>query len=194
MLTYWRLSKNDGDFVLVRSPSFLDVPLVRHLHLELLSRVRGIEGISELEYDIPLFEKLGNYYQQLGKELGFDPKEITSESRHRFFIAAEPRGGFWISGLELLMGYDFNQEGGIAPLITSGEYEIDLLAEICLCVPPGIIEFLIKNYSSNYLSKLTYQISQRMRGKEAIEEAQREKDKEFMRSLEKEMEEAGWQI
>jgi hypothetical protein len=192
MREFWRLDTIDGDFFLVRSPVFSISSIVREYHLELLKKVREIQDFYFPEFDEPLFNRLGNYYQYIAKLLDFDAADLTGRSRHEFFVASEQKGEYWISGLEVLMGYGFSEGTREDPLITSNNYEIDLLAEIILCVPPQLVQPLIQTKSSQYLSKLIHQISRRSSGQEAIEKATQERDLKLVSSLEKEIKEAGF--
>ncbi len=160
-------------------------PIIRAYHLELLNRVRSLPPLASLphhhliEADALLFENFGHYYQKIGDRLqpNFDSSSLSPASRHSFFVAAESRGDFWISGLELLMGYDYEEIGATQGVrITSGEFEIDVLAELLLLPNPTEIEWLCKKRSPSQLAALTKQVSDRLRGKEAIEELQREQD------------------
>jgi hypothetical protein len=192
MREFWRLDTIDGDFFLVRSPVFSVSSIVREYHLELLKKVREIQEFYLPEFDEPLFNRLGNYYQHIAKLLDFDAANVTGRSRHEFFVASEQKGEYWISGLELLMGYGFSESKQEQPLITSKSYEIDLLAETILCVPPQLVQTLIQTKSSQYLSKLIHQISRRSSGQEAIDKAQQQRDLELVNSLDKEIKEAGF--
>lgn len=192
MREFWRLDTIDGDFFLVRSPVFSVSSLVREYHLELLMKAREIQEFYLPEFDEPLFNRLGNYYRHIGDLLNFDPANLTGRSRHEFFIACEQKGEYWISGLEILMGYGFSEAKNEEPLITSKNYEIDLLAEIILCIPSHLVQPLINTKSSQYLSKLIHQISRRSAGQEAIDKAQNERDLELVNSLDKEIKEAGF--
>ncbi len=184
MLEFWRLDTEDN-FFLVEAPPLASSAIIRAYHLELLLRVKNLDNYWLVELDQILFSNLGNYYQNISKYLNpkFDCFYLTPESRHRFFIASEPRGDVWISGLELLMGYDFQLNEVEKPLaVTSGNYEIDILADLIISIP-NQIKYLSENKTPQYLSKLLKQISDRTRGKEAIEELQRQKDLEICNSL-----------
>ncbi len=189
MLNFWRLDTHD-DFFLVGAPSLELAPIARAYHLELLNRVRSLPHHHLVETDSLLFENFAKYYQKIGDCLqhakgerllpNFDPSSLSPASRHSFFVAAESRGEFWISGLELLMGYDYEKSevgsGRKEVRITSGEFEIDVLAELLLLPNPGQIEWLCKERSPSQLAALAKQVGDRLRGKEALEELQREHD------------------
>jgi hypothetical protein len=192
MREFWRVDTIEGEFFLVRSPVFSISSIVREYHLELLKQVREIQEFYLPVFDEPLFNRLGNYYQHIAKLLDFDAANLTGRSRHEFFVASEQRGEYWISGLEILMGYGFSEGKQEEPLITSKNYEIDLLAEIILCIPSQLIQPLIESKSSQYLSKLINQISRRSSGQEAIDKAQNERDLTLVNSLDKEIKEAGF--
>ena len=167
---------------------------VRAYHLELLQKVRPLEDFFLVEFDEPLFSNFRIYYENISKKLGIPCDRLTSNSRHSFFIACQQEKGLWLSGLELLMGYEFpsDKEVQSSPLITSGNYEIDLLAEIILCLPPELIPSLLQNKSQTYLSKLIHQVSRRSQGQEAIDKVQRERDLKFLESFDDEAKKGLW--
>ncbi|MBN3949350.1 MAG: hypothetical protein HWQ38_23970 [Nostoc sp. NMS7] len=181
MLGFRRLDTHD-DFFLVAAPSLELAPIARAYHLELLNRVRLLPHHHLVEADAVLYENYAPYYQKIGDRLqpNFDPSVLSSASRHSFFIAAESRGDFWISGLELLMGYDYEKSevgsGRKEVRVTSNDFEIDVLAELLLLPNSTQIEYLTKTRSPKQLAALTKQVGDRLRGNVAIEELQREQD------------------
>lgn len=181
MLDFWRLDTND-DFFLVHAPTWESAKIVRAYHLELLNRVRSLPHHHLIEADTVLLENFASYYQKIGDRLTptFDTSSLTPPSRHSFFVAAESRGDFWISGLELLMGYDYEEASSVKGIgkvsVTSGDFEIDVLAELLLLPNPAQVEWLTKTRSPQQLAALTKQVSDRLRGKDALDELQREQD------------------
>jgi hypothetical protein len=181
VLDFWRLDTKD-DFFLVHAPTWDAAKVIRAYHLELLNRVRSLPHHHLIEADAVLLENFAHYYQKIGDRLlpNFDASSLTPQSRHSFFVAAESRGDFWISGLELLMGYDYEQsdlgEGIRAVSVTSGDFEIDVLAELLLLPNPTQAEWLVKTRSPQQLAALTKQVGDRLRGKEALDELQRAQD------------------
>lgn len=188
MLNFWRLDTKDKDFILVDPPSWAIAPKIRAYHLELLNRIRYLTNHHLVESDEVIFPAFTNYYGKVAQLMGIDSDSLLPASRHSFFIACESRGDFWISGLELLMGYDFQEAGGQGGRgaggvsVTSGEYEIDVLAELLLLPDTSQTQWLASTKSPQYLAKLTKQIGDRLRGKEAIEELQREQDLKILES------------
>lgn len=180
MLNYWRLDTKDNDFFLVKSPSLALASEVRAYHLELLNKVRTLANYWEIE-DL-IFEQTKNYYSKIANLLSFEIDNITSISRLGFFIAYEKRQDFWISGLELLMGYDFgkNDSREAKKIVTSGNFEIDLLAELLLLPDTSQIKWLYETKSPSEILKLIKQISDRSRGQEAIDEINKQKDLDFL--------------
>ncbi|MBD2492478.1 hypothetical protein [Aulosira sp. FACHB-615] len=183
-MEFWRLDTIDGDFLLVKSPSWAIAPTIRAYHLELINRTRHIQDSHLVEADEVFYSGLTPYYQHLGDRLGFDPSILTPASRHSFFIAAESRGEFWISGLELLMGFDYEAEGlrgkGAGGLrVTSGDFNLDVLAEMLLIPRPSDLEYLLNNLSPGAIALLAKQIGDRLRGKEALDELQKARDLEI---------------
>lgn len=180
MLNYWRLDTKDNDFFLVKSPSLALASEVRAYHLELLDKVRTLANYWEIE-DL-IFEQTKNYYSKIANLLSFEIDNITSISRLGFFIAYEKRQDFWISGLELLMGYDFgkNDSREAKKIVTSGNFEIDLLAELLLLPDTSQVKWLYETKSPSEILKLIKQISDRSRGQEAIDEINKQKDLDFL--------------
>lgn len=180
MLNYWRLDTKDNDFFLVKSPSLALASEVRAYHLELLNKVRTLANYWEIE-DL-IFEQTKNYYSKIANLLSFEIDNITSISRLGFFIAYEKRQDFWISGLELLMGYDFgkNDSREAKKIVTSGNFEIDLLAELLLLPDTSQVKWLYETKSPSEILKLIKQISDRSRGQEAIDEINKQKDLDFL--------------
>lgn len=180
MLNYWRLDTKDNDFFLVKSPSLALASEVRAYHLELLNKVRTLANYWEIE-DL-IFEQTKNYYSKIANLLSFEIDNITSISRLGFFIAYEKRQDFWISGLELLMGYDFSKGASreAKEVITSGNFEIDLLAELLLLPDTSQVKWLYETKSPSEILKLIKQISDRSRGQEAIDEINKQKDLDFL--------------
>ncbi len=179
MLNFWRLDTGD-DFFLVAAPTLESAPIVRAYHLELLNRIRTLPNHHLVEADTIIFENFAHYYQKIGNRLSphFDCSKLSPLSRHNFFIATQAQGDFWISGLEILMGYKYESEEqkNNAVRITSSDFEIDVLAELLLLPNTTQIDWLCKSRSPNQLAALARQISDRLRGKEALEELQREHD------------------
>ncbi|MEH2138574.1 hypothetical protein [Nostoc sp.] len=193
MLDFWRLDAVD-DFFLVAAPTLATATTIRAYHLELLSRVRSLSHHHLIESDAVLFPNFAQYYQKLGDRLSpnFDTSKIQRESRHSFFIAAEPRGNFWISGLELLMGFDYEEGRGkreegkskgssLLPsssllLPSTGDFNLDVLAELLMLPNSAPIQWLAQERSPAQLAALTKQVGDRLRGQVAIDELQRERD------------------
>ncbi|MHC5939248.1 hypothetical protein [Nostoc sp.] len=179
MLNFWRLDTPD-DFFLVAAPSLEKSQFVRAYHLELLNRVRILPHHYLVEADAVLYENYAHYYQKIGDRLSpnFDTSPLSPLSRHSFFVAAESRGDFWISGLELLMGYDYDvtKQGSREVRVTSGEFEIDVLADLLLLPNNQQVDWLCKERSPQQLAALTRQVGDRLRGKDALDELQREQD------------------
>lgn len=179
MLDFWRLDTKDNDFFLVKSPPLALASEVRAYHVELLNRVRGLQNYWEVE-DL-IFEQIGNYYSKIANLLGFKVEYLDSKSRLSFFVAHEQRQDFWISGLELLMGYDFSKsQESKEPSITSGSFELDLLAELLLLPDTKQVRWLYETKSPSAILKLIKQISDRSRGQEAINEINKQKDLDFL--------------
>ena len=187
---YWLLEFLSGDFLLVNQPSLKIAREIRAYHDILLSRFKNLTqspDFHNLAFD-RLHEGLANYYSKIVDRLNpsFDFLSLTSESRHRFFIASEVRHGHWISGLELLMGLDYenpdNKTKGVSKLtLTSGDLEIDIMAGLLLQENIGNVEWLHESKSPQYLVKLLTQMNNCRRGQEAIEELQRERDLEIVK-------------
>jgi hypothetical protein len=179
MLDFWRLDTKDNDFFLVKSPSLALASEVRAYHLELLNRVRTLQNYWEIEELV--FEQIENYYSKIANLLGFRILDIDPRSRLSFFIAHEQRQDFWISGLEILMGYDFGKSQEVKePSITSGSFELDLLAELLLLPDTKQVKWLYETKSPPELLKLIKQISDRSRGQEAINDINKQKDLDFL--------------
>lgn len=200
MLNFWRLElEASDDFLLVESPSFAIAHVIRAYHLELLSRVRALPNYENDDKDSVFFRVLAPCYEKISSRLlpSHNASQLNSSSRHKFFIAAELRGEYWISGLELLMGYDFQISNPKASTlqVTSGNSEIDLLAELLL-IPESnnILKWLIEKKSPQYLWSLVKQISDRRRGKEALDELQRFQDLNACEASMEEMRVAGFII
>lgn len=195
MLNFWRLDTAD-DFFLVEVPTFVEAAKVRAYHLELLVRVRTLQYSCLPESDAVLFANFQQYYRKIASFLNpvIDVSTLKPLSRHQFFIAAESRGENWISGLELLMGYDYHIESVNKKLcVTSGIVEIDTLAELLLLPCASQVKWLVDSFSPQYLSALAKQISDRLRGQEALDELQREKDLEaFNNTGAQELEQTGF--
>lgn len=178
------------DFLLIHTPVEKITKEVRAYHLELLNLVRSFDNFWLIESDKVLFAILEIYYQKIADRLipSFDAKKLESESRHRFFVADKYYGDTnWLSGLEYLMGYRFDEPKSSKPgetqiIITSGDNHLDLVAELHLQLERTQIEWLINNYSQEDLQKIIKQISDRRQGKELIEKMQREKDREFVKN------------
>lgn len=182
MLDYWRLDTKDNDFFLVKSPSLALASKVRAYHLELLNRVRTLPNYWEIE-DL-IFEQIGNYYDKIADLLDFKVDFLKNESRLNFFVAYEKRQDLWISGLELLMGYEFQAQDPNdqkrEQTITTGSFELDLLAELLLLPDTKQVEWICKTRSPSEILKLIKQISDRSRGQEAINDLNKRKDLEFL--------------
>lgn len=182
MLDYWRLDTKDNDFFLVKSPSLALASKVRAYHLELLNRVRTLPNYWEIE-DL-IFEQIANYYDKIAGLLDFKVDILKNESRLNFFVAYEKRQDFWISGLELLMGYEFQAQDPNdqkrEQTITTGIFELDLLAELLLLPDTKQVEWICETRSPSEILKLIKQISDRSRGQEAINDLNKRKDLEFL--------------
>lgn len=197
MLDFWRLDFNEGDFILVESPSLNICSKVRAYHLELLNLVKGLPNYELLTSDYLLFSNLEMYYNKVCSFFNIETNKLTPESRHKFLIAANQKDNFWLSGLEMLMGYDFveSSPGNDNKVsVTSGQFDIDLLAELLLLPDTSQVRWLSESKSPSYLMKLIKQISDRSRGQEAIDELQKIKDLENMKKFEKQFEEQGLTI
>ncbi len=194
-MDYWRLDylklvedQYQKDFFLCFAPSHKKSKKIRAYHLELLYQIKKTtQAFYLVEADNLFIKNFPEYYENISKRLKIDYKNLTSQSRHEFFIAAKQQNGNWISGLEILMGYDFPPEENSKTkkdeiLVTTGDYELDLIAELHLHLDNHDVQWLIKNYSSTQLNKIVRQISDRRRGAELIEERRREKDKEVVKS------------
>jgi|LakMenEpi03Aug12_release.lakeMendotaPanAssembly.Ray.scaffolds.fasta_scaffold553829_2 hypothetical protein len=186
MLDFWRLDYENGDFILIESPVFLISNKVRAYHVELLNRVKSLPYYYLPSSDTLLFENLYPYYKNLGDLLKIDIDNLVPEARHSFFIASEQKGNNWLSGLEKIMGYDFveTKQDSEDIIVSSGNFEIDILAELLLLPDTRHIEWLCKSKSPIYLSKLIKQISDRSRGEEHINELKTKRDLEFLNNPE----------
>jgi hypothetical protein len=123
-VTDWKLKFNDGTWRLVTAPpvlrgGILSSRMVRAYHRELLLAIAGryIWPVTPAE-ERALFSEFSQYYRHLAEWAvpGLDPSDLTSESRHGFFIATEShphpnpakdemvRG---LSGVEQLLGYAY---------------------------------------------------------------------------------------
>jgi len=178
MLGFWRLDI-DGDFFLVAAPTWELSREIRAYHLELLARVRSLPHHHLIEADAVLFPQFAPYYQKISSRLSpaFDASQVLPHSRHSFFIAFEAYKDNWISGLEQLMGYEFKKESEASILAPStGSFDLDVLAEALLLPNTTAIEYLVKTLTPSQLQALTKQVSDRLRGQEAIDELQRKQD------------------
>lgn len=185
MLEFWKLDFKNGDFTLVESPNLNISSLVRAYHIELLSHIKPLPYYYLVSSDEILFNNFTTYYCKIGEILNINVEELTETSRHNFFIASQQKLNNWLSGLEMLMGYDFKEisdSDGIS--VTSGNFEIDLLAELLLLPNINCIEWLYRSKSPMFISKLLKQISDRSRGEEYINELKRQKDLEFLNNPE----------
>lgn len=120
----WRLKFNSGTWRLVTAPPILRdgvmvARLVRAYHRELLKALEGkyIWPVSSDEERL-LFAEFGAHYRHLADLVvpGVNPGDLTSGSRHEFFVATEShahpnpekdeevRG---LSGIERLLGYSY---------------------------------------------------------------------------------------
>ena len=197
MLDFWRLDFDNGDFILIESPSLNICSKVRAYHLELLNLVKSLPNYELLTSDYLLFSNLEIYYNKVCSFFSIEANKLTPESRHKFLIAVNQKDNFWLSGLEILMGYDFvegSSENENKVSVTSGQFDIDLLAELLLLPDTSQVKWLCENKSPYYLMKLIKQISDRSRGQEAIDELQRQKDLEIMQKSEKLFESQGLSI
>jgi hypothetical protein len=196
---YWLLTFKDGDFCLVEQPSLQKAQLIQSYHQILLSLTRSqyenLGAIASLDFYLPGLEV---YYQKIADLLSplFDSSKLTPESRQLFYIAFEPRGTKWISGLEILLGLDFDTtpktESTPELQITSGNLEIDIVAELLLYIESGRVEWLVQNKSPQYLIKLIKQLGDRRRGQEAVDDLQRQKDLEKSVNLEESLKTSGF--
>lgn len=139
----WRLSFNDGTWVLVTAPPVLregqlSSRMVRAYHRELLQAIAGryIWPVTPQE-ERALFSEFSQYYRHLAAWAvpGIDPSDLTSESRHEFFIATEShphpnpvkdemvRG---LSGVEQLLGYAYPETDTLDSTPDEGAGDSDL--------------------------------------------------------------------
>ena len=184
---YWLATTKDSGFFLIEQPPLKVFQQIKTYHQILVSIARSSPEILATNSDeILYFGSYGSIYQSISDLLTprFDCSLLDPESRYQLFIAFEPRGRLFISGLELLLGLDFrdseasynNSRENLS--ITSGNLEIDLVAELLLHIDSGRIEWLIFNKSPQFLIKLVKQMNDRSRGQEAIEELQQKNDLE----------------
>ena len=184
---YWLATTKDSGFFLIEQPSLKVFQQLKTYHQILVSIARSNPEILATKSDeILYFGSYGSIYHSIADLLTpkFDCSLLDPESRYQLFIAFEPRGSLFISGLELLLGLDFRDSDSSSDnkpenlSITSGNLEIDLVAELLLHIDSGRIEWLISNKSPQFLIKLVKQMSDRSRGQEAIEELQQKNDLE----------------
>lgn len=180
---YWLLEFLNGDFILVHPPSLEISRELRAYHSILLAKFKhkAGDGFHNKLFDDPLFVSFKREYMKIVGRLSpaFDPQELTRESRHSFFIAAEKRGDYWLSGLEILMGLDYEKPEDKATSklnLTSGDSEIDIVAGLLLQENISNLEWLVRNHSPQYLVKLLTQINNCRRGQDALDDLQREQD------------------
>lgn len=188
--SYWLLEFLSGDFILVHQPSLKISRELKAYHSILLSKFKSLaqsEDFHNCAFD-SLNQSLANYYNKIVSRLNpaFDLAELTKESRHQFFIAAEKRHGYWISGLEILMGLDYEDPDDTDKKpnklsLTSGDLEIDIIAGLMLQENNSNVEWLAYSKSPQYLVKLLTQMNNCRRGQDAIEELQRERDLEIVK-------------
>ncbi|MBL1177684.1 hypothetical protein [Pantanalinema sp. GBBB05] len=154
MPKFQRLEFSDRSFILVKAPSLLspdgilaEHSEVRAYHLELLNRVRALDGFYFVHADAVLFQHYEAYYQAIADRLepAFRAADLTPQSRHQFFIATDPIPNplnpseqvVGLPQLELLMGYGYPEPGNMSETepLTSGNEDMDLLASLSLCTP-----------------------------------------------------------
>lgn len=155
MPKFHRLEFDDRSFILVKAPPMLspdgitaEHAEVRAYHLELLNRVRALDGFYFVHADSVLFGHYEAYYQAIADRLepAFKAADLTPLSRHHFFIATDPIPNPFnppeqvvgLPELERLMGYDYPEPDNLSadePALTSGNEDMDLLASLSLCTP-----------------------------------------------------------
>lgn len=195
---HWRLDTVDGNYLLVEAPTFLTSRRILAHYQELKeATARGMEWLStnQLKFsdasalDIAIYPYVERHYRAIATLVtpSFDPNRLMAHSRYRFFVATEPISHPdyshpipGLSGLEQMLGLSHPIKSKVESratevIITSGDFDVDLMADLLVSFPESAIQ-LANTYSAVYLSKLVVQASERRRGKEAIEERQREVD------------------
>lgn len=139
------LETRTGDEVVVKAPSILAYSKVRFLQRELLLRLEGLQVWPPEEFDAGLFGEYGHLYEAIATVLGFEAAQITPPSRHRFFICNDPVecNGEWqlgLSGLEELLSIGFlgSAPPSNAPVFTTGEDDLDIIADLLLMFESGV--------------------------------------------------------
>lgn len=134
------LTTKAGEQLLVSPPSILDHAKIVFLQRSLLSALEGVNVWPAEVVGEGIFNEFYWFYHQIGDRLGFNPEEIETESRHRFFICSDPietdRGlRVGLSGLEELLSVGFSPSTDTAhsaPAFTTGENDLDIIADLLL--------------------------------------------------------------
>lgn len=204
MRAFHRLDRKDGSFFLVEAPTFDRAHQIRAYHLELLALIAKFDYAYLPQTDPVLFENFAPYYEAIAHLLKprFDPAQLTPSCRHAFFIATdlfpaavadseEPTLILGLSNLETLMGYQLpkgsnTSQAGVIRL-TSGDDDADLVAALLLCFKFNALE-MTRRYARQDLINILKQAQNLLRGEEAIDELQRERDRELFEKNQAEIE------
>jgi hypothetical protein len=192
---FHRLDLTDGSFTLVEAPTLDRASKIRAYHIELLNLIQMFDYAYLVQTDPVLFSNFEAYYRAIGQLMRptIDPSQLTSESRHSFFIAAQlttaydaalpddPTIILELSHLEQLMGYSL-PDPTLKPSdeirLTSGDDDCDLVAALQLCFKSSALE-MTRRYCRQDLINILKQAQNLMRGDAAIKELQSAKDKEL---------------
>lgn len=171
------------------APVFARSHEIRAYHLELLQQVQDFHGYYDSRTDLVLFEEFSPLYEAVASRLNptFDPGELQSIDRHRFFICegivnhplTPEQQVPDLSGLEKLMGYQLPTEPPSDQLyLTSGDDDADLVAALQMCFKESAIA-LTRQYSRADLINILAQTQNLTRGEEALKELQQKRDREL---------------
>ena len=193
MKPFHRLEFTDGSFILIEAPTLDRASKIRAYHVELLTLTQTFNYAYLPQTDPILFESFEQYYQAIAQRLRpkFDASQLSSSSRHSFFVAADlntvddkstpddPTIVLGLSHLETLMGYSLPEPGAKSDRevrLTSGDDDADLVAALQLCFKSSALE-MTRRYCRQDLINILKQAQNLLRGDEALKELQTERDR-----------------
>jgi hypothetical protein len=186
-----RIDFESGDFQYVTLP-IARYPIAAAIRDDFRKAIGNCE-FWDAAIDATLFRLHDRHYRKIAElmEPPFDPAELTTRSRHEFFVCGEVKGdAVMLTGLDQLLGYVQAKAIATEPsefieapkaTITTGSPYLDLLAAAIAVLGANALP-LLDRCSYGELAAIVSQ-SVRSGDPKAIEEDQRKMDVEFLDNL-----------